>query len=444
MDKALRSNKYFLPHHFSYWPLIIVLGIIFGLSAQDFLNFIITSGHLIPQEDMGGDYLVAVITAAILGFSILFWPISKTHKQDLLLVWIIRSILTLGLLVTFESSHYQDAYWYFYDAINETRITRNITTRDYQGGHFFVLLLTALLKIAPDSYHGLKVLLSMMGMLALYICYRCAALLLGKEDRTIFYFLSLFPSLLFWSSVIDKGVVIILGMSIYAYGIINWHKTKKATAFFSIIGGILLMSFLRVWMGAIAAAPLVIFFLVSDIKFLKKMLLFLLSLVGLYFLGKHFFNTFAVGSLEEAFIFLEAKSRSWTYTSGSGKTEDFHIKSWEDIFAFLPLGVFTALFRPFPWELPNLLGILAGLENIFLLLLLSIGFLKTRWRDLKNPIVIWLVLLILTWACVFCFLSYQNFGTAIRYRAQIQPILLILIVYLTRKKSSLISTTNNP
>ena len=198
MDETLRSNKYFSPHRFSYLPLVIVLGILFGLFAQDFLNFVITSGHLIKQEDMGRDYLVAVLTSAILGFSILFWPISKIHKQDLILVWIIRSILALGLLVSFESSHSQDAYWYFYDAINGTGITWNQHNLQYQAGHFFVMLLAKLLIITPDSYHGLKVLLSMTGMLALYIFYKCIVLLLGKENRATFYFLSLFPSLLFW------------------------------------------------------------------------------------------------------------------------------------------------------------------------------------------------------------------------------------------------------
>ena len=197
------------------------------------------------------------------------------------------------------------------------------------------------------------------------------------------------------------------------------------------------MSLFRVWMGVIAAAPLVIFFLMSDIKFLKKIFLLLFSLVIVYFLGKHFFSTFAIGSLDKAFSFLELKSRSWTYSSGSGQQVDFQIKSWGDIFAFLPLGIFTALFRPFPWELHSLLGILAGLENIFLLLLLSRAVLKTRWKDLKNPIVIWLILLILTWASVFCFLSYQNFGTAMRYKAQILPILLVLMVYLGRNRRQL-------
>jgi hypothetical membrane protein len=110
----------------------------------------------------------------------------------------------------------------------------------------------------------------------------------------------------------------------------------------------------------------------------------------------------------------------------------------------LPLGMFTALFRPLPWELPSLLGILAGFENIFLFILLFIAFLKTRWKNIKTPIFMWLILLIATWAGAFCFISYQNFGTAIRYKAQILPILLLLIVYLTKIKPSSISSANNP
>jgi hypothetical protein len=67
MDKALKSNKFSLPQHIALLSLIMVLGIVFGLLAQNFLSFIIASGHLIPLEDMGRDYLVGAITSAICG-----------------------------------------------------------------------------------------------------------------------------------------------------------------------------------------------------------------------------------------------------------------------------------------------------------------------------------------------------------------------------------------
>jgi hypothetical protein len=433
MEKTLKSNKSPLPQRIVYLSLVLVLGIVFGLVAQDFLSFIIASGRLMPLEDIGRDYLVGVITSVILGFSILFWPISKIHKQDLILVWIIRSILTIGLLILFESSHPQDSYWYVYDAINGTKYSWQEL---YRGGYFMVTLLTGLNHMIPDSYHGSKVVFSMMGMVACYLFYKCAVLLLGRENRKAFYFISLFPSLLFWSSLVDKGTIIILGMSIYAYGTIGWYKTKKTTYFVSIFSGILIMSLIRLWMGAIVAFPLIILFLMSDIKILKKITLILGSITILFFLGKQFTLNNRIDSLDAAFKFLEFKTTAWSYSSGSGQTVKFQIKTWNDIFSFLPLGMFTALFRPLPWELSSLMGILAGFENIFLIILLFIASLKIRCKNITNPLLLWLILLIAVWAGFFSFISYQNFGTAIRYKAQILPIFLLLIVYLTKIKPS--------
>ena len=115
MDKALKTINFSLPQCLTQLSLVIVLGVGFGLVAQEYLLLVIASGHLIPLDDMGRDYIVGIITSAIIGFSILFWPIPKTHKQDLILIWIIRSMLTIGLLIFFESSHPQDSYWYVYD-----------------------------------------------------------------------------------------------------------------------------------------------------------------------------------------------------------------------------------------------------------------------------------------------------------------------------------------
>ena len=123
----------------------------------------------------------------------------------------------------------------------------------------------------------------------------------------------------------------------------------------------------------------------SNIKFYKKITLALTSLLVVFSLGKHFLAANSIGSFDAAFAFLEFKSRAWSHGGGSSQAIDFHINSWNDIFAFFPWGAFTALFRPFPWELPSLIGIAAGLENILLLTFLSIVLLNARWREFKNP-----------------------------------------------------------
>jgi hypothetical protein len=445
MDKVLKSKNFPLPQSITYLFLVIFLGIAFGLVAQKFLSFVVDSGHLILKDGMGRDYLIGVITSVILGFSILFWPISKIHKQDLILIWFLRTVLTLGLLIFFESSHSQDSYYYFNDALNGTCYTCSGGIERAGPAYRLVTFLTGLNHVIPDSYHGLKVFFSMIGMLACYLFYKCTVLLLGSENRKIFYFFTLFPSLFFWSSVIDKGTIIIFAMAVYAYGTISWHKTKKIIFFAPILSGIFIVFHFRVWMAGIAAFPLVILFLTSDIKLYKKIALALASLIITFFLGKQFILSIQIeNTLDSLLHWLNILSTKDLYTvSGSGRTVNLQLNTWSDIFSFLPLGIFTALFRPLPWELPSLLGILAGFENIFLLVLLFIAFLKTRWENIKKSIFMWLFFLILTWASCFSLISYQNFGTAIRYKAQILPFILLLIVYLVNAKPTATSILNN-
>ena len=98
--------------------------------------------------------------------------------------------------------------------------------------------------------------------------------------------------------------------------------------------------------------------------------------------------------------------------------------------AFMPLGAFTALFRPLPFEVPNLFGLLAGLENVYLLVLFAVGLKRHGLSWSRQPILLWAATVLLVWGAAYGFASYQNLGTAFRYRAQVAPILLLLGLYL--------------
>src|SRR5690606_22583316 len=98
----------------------------------------------------------------------------------------------------------------------------------------------------------------------------------------------------------------------------------------------------------------------------------------------------------------------------------------------MPLGITAALFRPLPFEILSPFGMLAGLENAFLVYLLLWAIRRTRLRDLKDPFVAWMLLTIGTWATVYGFVSYQNLGSAVRFRLQILPLLLIVLLHLAQ------------
>lgn len=124
----------------------------------------------------------------------------------------------------------------------------------------------------------------------------------------------------------------------------------------------------------------------------------------------------------------------------TGNLNKAEYRSLKDMVLFVPVGIFTALFRPLPGQVNNVFGFLAGLEGLFLLILFSLAIKRMRWRELLDPTIIWAILVILTWAVVYAFVSY-NLGTICRYRLQILPIFLGLLVYLVRDKSKGIHLT---
>ena len=105
-----------------------------------------------------------------------------------------------------------------------------------------------------------------------------------------------------------------------------------------------------------------------------------------------------------------------------------------DVIKYAPSGIFTALFRPLPWDMPGLVGLLSGMEGLLLLYLFFRAMNRTRLKELNDPIVLWGVVLVLSWATVYGFVVY-NFGTGLRWKTQILPIFLGLLLYLGRSRS---------
>ena len=91
------------------------------------------------------------------------------------------------------------------------------------------------------------------------------------------------------------------------------------------------------------------------------------------------------------------------------------------------------LFRPFPGDVPSAVGLLAGLEGVVLLLMFFRVVYRTRLGELKEPLVLWAMGVVLIWASIYA-LSAFNLGTIVRWRVQILPIFLGLLLYLGRSR----------
>lgn len=390
-----------------------------------------TLGHRIPQENLQADYLVALLWAIVLGISLMFWPVRRHDKFALALIWFVRVAIALGFMLVYESSYGLDAYNYFRRSLPSEFVWTGFELGQGTSNiwHFAAIHH----QIFPDSYHMLKISFSLLGLFAIYIYYRAAVLFLGREDQRILYIIAFFPSILFWSSILGKDPVMFLAIALYVYGVVGWFKRKHLRYLLWLVAGVVLSMFIRSWMGPILLAPLAILML-WGVRGLFPRLVMLLVLGAAMSQSLDFvLARFSVDSAEELLETTDKVSKAWA-EGGSAQQVAIDFSSPRQIATFVPLGAFTALFRPLLGEVRNPFGLLAGLENVLLLLLLYRALRRSRWKDLQNPVVLWALLLLGIWSSIYGFISFQNLGTAVRYKLQVLPVLLGLLLYLARPR----------
>jgi hypothetical protein len=249
----------------------------------------------------------------------------------------------------------------------------------------------------------------------------------------VLYGLALFPSILFWTSIIGKEPTALLGIAIYTYGMVGWHRRQRWLYLGLLAVGVAIATYIRFWIGPILLVPVIVILMLRRQSTFRKVILTIVIGIALAFASIRVQNFFEVASIQDLLVSLNTLSRLWNY-GGSAQVITTDFTRIDQLIAFIPFGAFTALFRPLPGEVLNLFGLLAGLENLLLLFLLSLAVIRTRWKDFKNPLVLWATLLVLTWATVYSFISFQNLGAAVRFKLQILPILLGLLLYLGRRR----------
>jgi hypothetical protein len=422
----------------AFIAIAVTMGALIGLVIPSFLKGVVALGQNIPQADLEGDYILAVLWAAVLGSSILAWPVSYIDKQSLLWVWLAKVVVTLGFMLLYEANYSTlDAYSYFggstqryfpFDELGLGAGTQNVNVLAWLHN-----------QVLPHSYHAMKVSFSMIGLVAVYIVYRAAVIFLRHEDIRVLYALALFPSILFWSSIIGKDPIVLLGIALYVYGAVAWYRFKKVRYLCVLSLGVLVAVLIREWIGPILLAPLAIFALSGIRGVIQRMAFITFVVVAFVFSVSQFMGQFRMETTQDVLATTNIISRSWAH-GGSAQEVNADFTKIAELAGFVPLGIFTALFRPLPLpgEVFNMFGLLAGTENVFLLLLLGLAIKRMDWKELNQPLVLWAVTLVLTWAVVYGFVSYQNLGAAVRYKLQILPVLLGLLLYLARRKPKLL------
>jgi len=122
-----------------------------------FTAFGVTAAAQFRVFDVTADYIAGVATALLLLGSIHFRPIPAEHRKALSLLWLLRTGVTLGLMLAFESVYLIDARMYYLSGL---ALNDPFATVAFGEGTEIVRAIVALLKHVTTSDSAMKVMFS--------------------------------------------------------------------------------------------------------------------------------------------------------------------------------------------------------------------------------------------------------------------------------------------
>lgn len=407
----------------------LVAGIAAALSTPPILAAVVELGRSIPTADVSVDYVKGVLWAAALGASILFWPVDRDERRVLMALWALRCVVTLGFMLWYEG-HYSvlDAYEYF--AVSQ-RHPLGYQGESWSGTQFVERFTRLHARWLVSSYHAMKVSMSMIGLIATYLFHRAATVATGKRRLSVLVGLSCVPSIFFWSSILGKDPIVVLGISVYSLGTVKLLRQRQVRGLVVAAAGVLLVSAVRLWLAPVLLLPMLVVAAWELPGVTRRLLVIGAGCAALAATLTLLRDYFALSVISEVIELIAQSSQAWA-GGGSGQVLVADLTDPVQLLKFLPVGIFTALFRPLPGDVMNPFGLLAGLENLAVLGLLTAALWRMRGRTLKDPVVVWALLLVLLWAAIYAPVSYQNLGTAARFRLQVLPILMLLLAHVAR------------
>lgn len=411
--------------------------------------------------------LLIVNCIAIIGFAIGFQrsfgvDLQKFYWFAFFIKWL--AALSLGLVYTY---YYPggDTWTYFEEAkklsllatsdfpqFRELFLTSNDTSTVthflyvHDRSFLFVKIVSLLNLISGNSYWVTASYFSLVSFFSSWFLLVQLRRFVPDSTRAAALAIFLFPSILFWSSGLLKetlamaAIYYLTAVLIQLLGGAKVRLVQWALAFLSLWIG---WSTKYYWLGIFVAAwlsSLFVFLLTRNTKISQRksvlgwLGVFLLLAAAASFAHPNF-------HLERVMeVIVSNHDLSALQSKGNNYIHYYDLLPTVASMAVnSPWALFSALFRPLPFEATGLPSVLASLENL-IILVLAVSYLASERKKSPSfaiPLIVFSVVL-----CVFLALSTPNFGTLSRYRVGFLPFLIFvfslrnpLLNYLTRRIS---------
>lgn len=441
---------------FARWSGPVLMVLIAAAGASWLATNVQGLGERLDQSELELDYAIGLLWWA--GIAIGIWLLAGANRHLLLVGWVAKFFVVLVAMLFYEYKYRYnlDAYLYFrmvatgehffFPGVDwrqeswmpmfqqtveaetlQGQLVQNIGTEN------MLRLVMVVSQFTGPYYHALKVVFAFLGYWGIWLFYRAFVAILGRSFPLAFYVLALYPSILFWSSIFGKDPVFILFIGLYAYGSAVW-LTRGAAVGVVWAGLAIGASYLfRPWMAAIEAIPLL---LATLVRLFGWVPVTLAIAVGSVIVGLGTDLTGPLKSLKTSSFIEIMASRAEGQTGQGESGTNLTIAEAQELWqtpSGIALVVFSGLFRPLPFDAKNILVAVAALENCILLILLLVSAFKyLRWDFVKSPIILWAMTYSLIWSAAYGLIILTNFGAGMRYKLQLLPFIILLILLLLR------------
>ena len=306
--------------------------------------------------------------------------------------------------------------------------------------------------LSLNSFIVTSFLVCIFSYLGVWKFYRLVNILFSNNEKALAYIILYLPSLIFWGGGIMKDSYVLGSVCWISYNF-YFIFIKRKKLFWNFIW--LFLNFLIILNTKsyvlLSLFPGVLLWLNNAyIKQIKNKLIKVMAFPVIIFiisaLGFVVFNSISsslgsygsVGTIiEKAQITQDDLLRVNAYGKNNynlGKLDG----TITGFVSLAPVAIFTALFRPFIWEVANPAMAISSIENSILLIFIMLTLIKLRFYNFfkiifSDPFLLYCFF----FSVVFAFgvgLAGTNFGALVRYKIPLMPFFFTM-VYIVSKKS---------
>lgn len=410
--------------------------------------------------------LMGCVAVAVLGAVFLYWGLpqnASAETRKLLWFCYMFQVFASPGVVALSQFYYSGGDALYYQYIGSTLADLIKENTSHFGTMVFKLIIQEPVRLPFKVYGATGSTGSMMGFTSLfmllsnnsgYIASAWIAMfsfhtrfwmakgivnqLKPEFEKDVFWATLAVPSVVFWAGGISKEAFAIMGLSLMLGALLHVQNTGVRAVLF-MLGFVLAFLIKPYIIAALSVGSLGLIFIQRGygMTLLSKPLQSILGLVVFIVLMAALFRQMPDYAPNK---FAEQTARYQSYSTATVGGSNYEIgdstdKTFSGQLLYIPVAIVTVFFRPFVFEIRNVLMLVSGIETFMYLWMVVVVVRRLRLTEslrvlLTSPWLSTFVIFALTLA-VGVGLSTTNLGTLVRYRIPLVPfaVLPVLILY---------------